>query len=396
MSENWLLKVLNSEQWPWERVGKVVKRTPKAEIDYYNKIGLPEVTFCGDQDREETRKILAGHIRSVEEFFTQVLCWLLKDKRFKVFRNTFLEKIFTSPLGEDIVIEAEVPEKNEGKKNSRYDIAIYKKLCSPENLIAIVECKIKNQDFRSLERYHNALKKNKSTNLVTLTYLKHESDGFSSRQLYWHQIYKMLEYIDVKKVKEDVQEVFRRYNLDCKYFSEGFDSGKRREIIGKIQLFLASKCEESDFKPNTYGVDNKVNFCTLVIYNGKSHKRVRKDGARNLYATPSFAVALDGFMIRGYQDDLTFKEPLSIRVQVFSKRAEHEDEKAKEICDYLRKKYKDNWDEIIGSNICFEKTYNFPWRDEELEDYLNRLIVSLDARYEEWKEAFNECHQKSQ
>ena len=165
------------------------------------------------------------HIRSAEEFSTQILCKLLND--IKAFQLEFLQQIglFAECNKENfnkLVVEAE----HSVGKSEKYDLSFWKEKKEPEEkeLVCIVEVKI-DADFQpnQLGRYYDNLPKcefgEKESGLATLTKycVQHhqqvkEAKGYSGikfNTLLWCDIIDLLEKYQNTSLVQQAIELFK-------------------------------------------------------------------------------------------------------------------------------------------------------------------------------------------
>lgn len=165
------------------------------------------------------------HIRSAEEFSTQILCKLLND--IEAFQLEFLQQIglFAECNKENfnkLVVEAEYSV----GKSEKYDLSFWKEKKEPEKkeLVCIVEVKI-DADFQpnQLRRYYNNLPKcefgEKESGLATLTKycVQHHQQvkkakgysGIKFNTLLWCDIIDLLEKYQNTSLVQQAIELFK-------------------------------------------------------------------------------------------------------------------------------------------------------------------------------------------
>ncbi len=387
MNEHWLKKV-------WDNRNDKLNGNLE---QFENEVGTPPNYFS----RIDAKIVapITSHLRSYEEYLNQILCWILntENEQFATFRTNFLKKIAVDLTSKKIKFHAEVQIWENGKVTSRYDMAIYEGALDKQRLIAIIECKVgADFDFRQLPKYRDDLKRSDAakTYLVTLTRFYHKPDS-SLKQLYWHEIYAMLDDLKCDEIKEEVQEVFRECALDCREFAVGeVDLKKRRGIIDEIRD-IVNKYKNRGYQISENRTNCKKGFCNFIIYND-SMQKIPGTGSKAIVRMPSLNVMLRGFWIGGAGTDkeCNHYELISVSASVYYKFDDWKSPPAEEICESLKNSHPANWEyKEIGKGKEKLVRGQIDYRDgkEKLEKYMEEVRHFLNARFEEWEKAIENC-----
>jgi hypothetical protein len=301
MSNNWLLDAWKLEP-KYYKVGKQFERSSKLE-----NYPLPPAWLAGDENAEKVKKQLLSHLRSPEEFVTQILFWLLAARdshgqwRFQCFRDKFMEL-----YGINKVVRFEA-EYSEGE--DRYDLVGFD---NDNRLACILENKINAQiGDDQLSRYWNKLKNVPESVLGLLTLFNEDTNGqvVEVQKLtqkgncrfvrhFWHDIYSLLEEIAEEKVKNMLKTIFEYFQFDIEEYSLPRKSESRKSHIERIETLIHKKCGDSFLIKANYP-RSLSSVSHITIYCPNNHEKIIGTGSRTIKFLPALLVLCDGFRMHG-------------------------------------------------------------------------------------------------
>ena len=285
MFDNTLLKMWIFRTLVWD--GLVRTKASQQRFDNVVKNNMPS---CYD---EAGYNILQSHLRSDEEFLTQILYWLL-DKH-DVFRSKFCE---TLKIAASCRFLAETPE-----DVNRFDLRI---VDGNGAFYGIIECK-KEADFNPAKdgKYQDQITKYKEflqeefgdqaeARLFTITKYPAAADKVRNAHS-WYEVYTLLDQVENERIRNDVKEVFQYMRLDCKDFFEPEFS--RKELVGEIKNFIEIYRSKNMQLHGNRTSDKATGFFNFTVYFPEKCTRLEGDGSRYLYAIPSLNIECSGYLL---------------------------------------------------------------------------------------------------
>lgn len=326
MELNWLIQAW--EYPPEERFKSKQERTEQFTQAVYDAPGAADISL---------RDTLLSHIRSTEEWTTQLLCWLLRNE--PVFRNTLFKKCDIE-LPASCIIEAEKDFYNQGASGT-YDLSI--STIEGEH-VGIVENKL-DADFNDdknrfnphsrtggcvgdskdpqLPKYLSALLAESNCSraskfIVILTkydvldnpqvvWLRKQAcqSNVKVGLLAWHTVVSLLdEYCEAEQnalIAREIKDFFHWISLDFSQFHEERPAGARKDIIEHLtEKINAMKGTALMLKSSYPNAINSVSH--LTVWHPQKCQRVDGDGARTIKYWPSLIILAEGYWVNGAKD----------------------------------------------------------------------------------------------
>jgi len=314
MSEHWLEKV-----WALNNLNLY------GYNEKFQRLINPVPEYFRDERSNDKNAPMTSHLRSEEEFITQVFCWLLNSSKCTAFKKKFLSEI-SRDISTNLRFQAEVENGEE-----RYDmIAGENNDDFKKPYFMIVENKIA-ADFppNQLKNYANQLRE--KGYLIVITRYKFEEEkekksfeipnGITLKHFYWKDIYKILDELPCK-IREEVCECFHSFELDGAILDR-LDANDRKLNRDKFYYFIGDIAEEIRTQHPQYKLKKNPaggqGFFSYDIYPTIFERSTGK--STNFYpAIPSFHIEVNGTLIRNFSkwSDSKYHEPISIVVKTFS------------------------------------------------------------------------------
>lgn len=289
--DNWLENLWEARciKWSKNSSGKIISKYDKLR----DVVGSPPAAL--KSDAADDFRYFASHLRSGEEFVTQILAFLLNSEQCKRFQQEFYRLIEFEPNEEYAPWKAEYS--SFGKKQ-RLDMVLRKK----EQIAAIIENKIE-ADFSDgqISSYASQIVPGGKMVAITKYYcdtnrLKKEAgNGISATSLYWHEIYSLLNTLP-DKIGTETKAVFELFGLHLKVFATNIDHrGQRAELVKKFKSAANASADDFFAIAGRRLKDSESGFFHFLVY----PKNIRPDCRKYKAALPCCSIEVDGFLTQG-------------------------------------------------------------------------------------------------
>ena len=375
MLDNTLLKMWIFRTLVWD--GLIRTKASRQRFDNVVKNNMP---MCYD---ETGYNILQSHLRSDEEFLTQILYWLL-DKH-DVFRSKFCE---TLKIAESCRFLAETPE-----DVNRFDLRI---VDGNGDFYGIIECK-KEAGFNPAKdgKYQDQITKYKEflqkefgdqaeARLFTITKYPVTADKVKNAHS-WYEVYTLLDEVENERIRNDVKEVFQYMHLDCKDFFEPEFS--RKELVSEIKNFIEIyRKENMQLHGNRTG-DNATGFFNFTVYYPKECKLLEGNGSRYLYAFPSLNIECSGYLLGCKQQKESRDILLQLRASILTQSGSEIQISPQIVNGCAKVAEANNWQRIIPQEYCrepFLSPISYPGSANSISEFMARAGDFINSAIQEF------------